>query len=547
MPRVGAMTEISPQPAPARVRLWPALVVLAATSLLLAAIWLPADAPRGMRVVPTMIVGGIALLLLVGWFLCLSRLPPFARKVGLGVLVVTGIVVAGLVRIDGWDGDMFPLLAWRWTPTAEERFRQSRAARPAADAAEETNADVAEGESAAAEAADSDFPQFLGPRRLGVVEGIVLETDWEAHPPRELWRQPIGLGWSGFAVVGRRAVTQEQRDTQEVVVCYDLETGAELWVHAEEARFREALGGDGPRATPTIHNGLVYTQGATGLLTCLDLATGERRWSTNILADNGSSNISWGMSASPLVAGRSIVVSPGVNGGGKPGTSLAAYDLQTGAPVWAAGEGKAAYASPQLTGDGRTILMFNGPGLTAHDAVDGRVLWSHPWTNLQQINCAQPLVLSDYGYDGGNAAGMQVLVSSGYGQGTALLEVEDGGVREVWTTTRLKAKFSNMVVHGGFVYGLDEGLLICLDLADGAPLWKGSRYGHGQLLLVGDVLLIQSEPGDVVLVEASPDDEVELARYPALSDKTWNNPTLTGRRLLLRNDREAVCLELPVK
>ncbi len=116
----------------------------------------------------------------------------------------------------------------------------------------------------------------------------------------------------------------------------------------------------------------------------------------------------------------------------------------------------------------------------------------------------------------------------------------------LWESTRLKAKFANLVVHGGFVYGLDDGVLACVDPADGQRKWRSGRYGHGQVMLVEDLLVVQTEDGELVLVEPSPEGLHEIARIPVFGQKTWNPPALAGRHLLLRNDLEAAVYEMPI-
>ena len=245
----------------------------------------------------------------------------------------------------------------------------------------------------------------------------------------------------------------------------------------------------------------------------------------------------WGISCSPLVAGDLVVVSAG----GPDERSLVAYHRQSGEFVWGAGGDPAGFSSPQLvTLAGREqILIFNNHNIVAHNPQDGAILWSQPWDRVECI--ANPLPLP----------GDQVLVSSGYGAGAKLFQVTatpagDLTSEIVWESKRLKAKFANMAYHNGFVYGLDDGILVCLDPTDGKRRWKRGRYGHGQLILVDDVLLITSEKGEVLLVEATPDKHIELAQMTVFDDKTWNPPTLAAPYLLVRNDSEAACYELPL-
>ena len=192
----------------------------------------------------------------------------------------------------------------------------------------------------------------------------------EPSPPKTIWRQPIGLGWSAFAVSGRHAVTQEQRREDELIVCYELQTGHALWAHTNHVRFSEMLGGDGPRATPTIHRGLVYAMGASGILDCLDEATGRLIWTRDVLRENHLSNLTWGKSCSPLLAHDLVVVT----GGEQREKTLLAYEAATGKSVWQAGRDRASYCSPLLASvAGREqILMVNGHSVTGHDPRVGK-------------------------------------------------------------------------------------------------------------------------------------------------------------------------------
>ncbi len=401
------------------------------------------------------------------------------------------------------------------------------------------------GENVAAGAADltrttpHDFPQFLGPERRAVVRGVRLARDWVSTPPRLVWRRPVGEGWSGFAVVGAYAITQEQRGDYESVTCYRLADGARVWLHADRERFGNSMNGIGPRATPTVAGGRVYAVGATGLLNCLDGATGKQLWSVNILEDNGGASISHGVCGSPLVVDDLVVVCPT----GREGVSLAAYHRETGQRVWQGGENQASYASPLLAelAGVRQILLHNTAGVAGHDVATGRVLWRFPWTNGEEINCGMPIVNVPQ-------PGM-VFAATGYGQGSTVWKVADPEPEQVWQGRQMKAKFTTAVEHQGHAYGLDDGYLACVDLKTGRAKWKERRfrYKHGQVLLVGDLLLIQAEDGDVCLVEATPEGHRELGSFPALDGKTWNNPALAGRFLLVRNAKEAACFELPTE
>jgi outer membrane protein assembly factor BamB len=389
---------------------------------------------------------------------------------------------------------------------------------------------------------EDEFTQFGGPHRNAVLAGPKLARDWSKHPWSAHWKIDVGEGWSGFAVVGQAAITQEQRGDYECVVCYDLNTGQEAWVHADETRYRSALGGNGPRGTPTVFGKSVYTIGAKGTLNCLAANTGEKIWQTNIQEDHHAGALLHGVCGSPLATAEYVIVCPT----GEDGLSLAAYDRHDGKLVWSKGQARASYSSPMLVDVAGVpqILLFNSDGLTAHDPETGDVLWHFPWHNGEGIAASQPLLIP------GKAD--QILITTGYDKGSTLIRARhnsDGSwaaPEQLWEARTMKTKFTTAVAYQDHVYGLDNGILQCIDLKDGSSKWKQGRYGHGQLLLVGDLLLIQAEGGDVVLVEANPGKLVELARRPALSGKTWTNPTLAGRYFLTRNDHEAACYELPL-
>lgn len=511
-----------------RIRWLPAVIIVALTILAIILLWSVDAAHRQSRVLHTVLVLMLSFLLMLLWLLFFSRLRWRVRLLAFGSVVLIILLSTMLFRVKGFSGDLVPLLEWRWGERAGESLTGRVPTTPGVFS--------------------KDYPQFLGPDRNGMVQGIKLARDWSERPPQLLWRQPIGAGWSAFAVVGSLAITQEQRGEYEMVVCYDLMSGREQWTHSDHDRYEATPAGVGPRATPTIVEDRVYTLGATGILNCLDLGTGERIWSEDILYDNDAELASWGISGSPLVLADLVVVSAG----GQEGKSLVAYHKDTGERVWSGGSSPAGYSSPLITtlAGAPQILIFNYGSVVAHDPSDGQVLWQHPWPNTTEC-IAQPVPLP----------GDRLFVSSGYGIGCKLFQIARDADNQltaalVWETPRLKAKFTNVVHRDGYIYGLDDGVLVCLDLADGQRKWKRGRYGHGQIILVNDpdgvknqsgLLLVSAESGDVLLVEVNPNESKELARFPALASKTWNNPALAGQYLLVRNDREAACYELPLE
>ncbi len=498
------------------------------------------------------IIWPLSVFLLLLWWTFWSRLSWRIRSSGLFAIAVSFGLFVLVFRFDEFDGAMTPKFSFRWRPTAvsrAEQFFKERGKRPvvadndSADAQQpvEPKLDEAPADRSLA-ATDEDNPQYLGKNRDGIVVSAALRTDWDLKPPKQLWRHPIGLGWGSFAVIDQRAWTLEQRGPEELVVCYDVETGEERWRHSDSVRFESVQGGNGPRSTPTIHVGKCYSLGATGILNCLDALTGSAIWSRNILDDGGSTNLPWGQAGSPLIVDDLVIVSPGSNDKASKAKNSAviAYRRDTGEKVWAAGNHIGSYAAPHLAilNGVQQILVFDGLGLTALSPEDGKVLWHFEWTNTPQVNAAQPMIVDDH----------SVLIGSGYGLGSALIAVtgtpSSWKAQDVWKSKQFKLKFDSAVRRGDFVYGLDEGLLTCLSLKDGKRIWKQGRYGYGQMLLADDKLLILSEDGDAVLVPASPEPPRELARFRAIEGKTWNNPVLARGRLLVRNAEEAACYDL---
>jgi outer membrane protein assembly factor BamB len=395
----------------------------------------------------------------------------------------------------------------------------------------------AHGETSGGQArADGSWPDFRGPDRDGRYQGGRIRTAWPRQGLPQLWKQPIGLGYASFVVADGRAFTIEQRRRQEVVSAYDVETGRELWTHGWDGEFIESMGGDGPRATPTYHDGRIYALGALGEFRCLDARTGALVWRRDILADNGATNLIWGMAGAPLVVDDTVIVLPG----GPRGKSVAAYDRQTGAPVWTALDDPQAYVSPMLvTLRGvRQILVVSASRAMGLAVENGRLLWEYPWSNYNGITVAQPLLLGDD----------RVFLSAGYGRGAAAFEViregEAFSTRTLWQNTRMKNKFTSSVLHQGYIYGLDEAILACLDATTGELKWKAGRYGYGQVMLAGDHLIVLAEDGDVALVKATPEKHEELARFTAISGKTWNHPVIAEGRLIVRNLREMAAFEI---
>jgi outer membrane protein assembly factor BamB len=487
------------------------------------------------------------------WFVWLSPYTFATRRTIFAIPFGFAALAMATFRYEGVDGYMKPIFVPRWVRPHEATLAQNSAPVTVAPKVE-PGASETPSPPPAARTIDlktetpHDFPQFLGPQRNNLLPDTQLASDWKETPPREVWKRDIGPGWSGFAVRNGFAVTLEQRGDDEWVTCYDIATGELVWHHAAPGRHTEAVGGLGPRSTPAIDGGLVFVQGGTGLVRCLDGASGQLVWQDDLLERYGLTQadseaaVKWGRAGSPLVAGELVIVPAG--GKGANIRTLIAYHKESGQIAWEAGEDQISYASPVLatiSGE-HQIIYVSEKQVAGYDLNGGQQLWQYAWPSHSNIdaNVSQGIPLPDD----------RVLVSKGYGVGAALLQLKKVGeqlqVDPLWESRRvLKTKYTNATVIAGFAYALNDGVLECVAVETGERSWRGGRYGHGQLLGVGDKLLVLGEDGDLMLVAADPQKFRQLGKIEALTGISWNNLCLSGKHLLIRNGKQAACYELP--
>jgi outer membrane protein assembly factor BamB len=459
------------------------------------------------------------------------------------------LATLGIVLLSGVYFQAFK--AWRNSGTNEAQFtaleqhraqQQAQAAQSSTTAAPQSAAVAGQSpvpgqpgvpgastDAAAAHATRNYWTNFRGPNRDGRYDEMAVLTSWPASGLTPIWKQPIGVGYSSFVIADGRAYTIEQRRRQEVVAAYDVATGRELWTQGWSAEFNDETG-DGPRATPTWDDGRIYALGATGELRCLDAKTGVVAWRRNILSENGASNLQWAMAASPLIVDDKVIVLPG----GPAGKSVVAYNKLSGAPVWKSQGDPQAYVSPMLLtlAGRRQIVVVSSSRVLGLVPEDGSLLWSYPWDTDMGINVSQPIQVDKNRF----------FISAGYGKGAALVEVSGSGnnfsAKTLWENINMKNKFNSSVLHEGHIYGLDEGILSCLDVSTGTRKWKGGRYGYGQVILASGHLIITSDTGELALVKATPDQYTEVARFKALDGQTWNYPAIANGKLLVRNSTQ---------
>ena len=473
----------------------------------------------------------LAWVLLAVWLFFFSIFP-FKLRMALLALAVAYVALIDDIQLDSYRR---PILHHRWQshPTDElAKFLDEQPPEP--DSGLDLTVDPV-----------NDFPRFRGLRGDGIaVPTALFDLKWaDDKPPREKWRHPCGGGFAGFAVAGNGAVTLEQREADEAVVCYDRATGVQRWAYAYPASFRD-ISGHGPRATPTVADGRVYSHGATGQVVCVDGKTGKPIWSRNCLDDAKAKRVAWGMTSSPLVVDGLVIVNAGIDAKANAGKAVLAYRASDGEIAWASGTHPAAYSSALVAtlAGRRQIVLFDDAGLGGYALEDGAELWRFPWPSLTDGNVSQPLVLERD----------RVFIASETGKGCAMLRVKRKGdgfeAEELWANNNLCSRYSNPIRMGNAIYGLSSGYLVCLDIETGKRHWRSRHcYRNGQLLGVAGTVLVQDEGGEIVSVAADPKKQTILARFRAFDARTWNTPALAGRCLYLRTQTEMACYELPLR
>lgn len=409
------------------------------------------------------------------------------------------------------------------------------------------NLQAAKLEGEAEPTAEKDWPQWRGPRRDGISRETGLNLDWKTTPPPVLWKKPVKGGYSSPAVANGKVYVSDRDGKNERVLCFDAETGEELWVFSYPCDYGNLEYGAGPRATPTVHDGRLYTLGATGVFLCLEADPADREpkvlWRHDLMDELDSEPPRWGVASSPLIEKDLVIVMPG-----GPNGSVTAYDRDSGKLVWKSLGDVGGYSSPMAcTAAGiRQIICLTGEAVHGLKPEDGSVLWSYPWVTTFEGNIATPIVAGNY-----------VFISSSYNKGCALLEIlKDGNklrVEPVYVKANklMRNHISTCILHDGFLYGFDvntnnnAAFLKCVDLRRGEERWSDRSLAKGALIFADGCLIIQTEDGQLAVVEATPEGFRTRGEMKIFdSYQTWATPALVNGRLYVRDGKWLQCLDL---
>ena len=386
----------------------------------------------------------------------------------------------------------------------------------------------------------ADWPQLHGTARDGHSAETKLNWIWPKDGPKVLWKLDIGTGWAGPVVAGDRLIVFHRLENEEVVQCLDPATGKEKWKHAYRTKYTDDFGfDDGPRATPTIAGTRVFTLGANGDFSAVELATGKELWHRNLLEDYRASKGFFGAACSPLVMGDKVLV----NVGGK-GAGVVAFGAADGKEVWKATSDAASYSSPVAAEiDGKPAAVFlTRIGLRVLDPADGKSLYDFPFRprDANSVQAATPLVWKD-----------EIFLTASYATGGVLLSAKKGEVAEIWSNDKsLSSQYNTPVRVGDYLYGThgrsDVGTaqLRCVEWKSGAVKWSEAKFGVATMIAVDGGVLALTEGGDLVRFDASPDGYKERARATILTKPTRAAPALADGRFFARDGKQLVCVSL---
>ena len=385
-----------------------------------------------------------------------------------------------------------------------------------------------------------EWPQFLGPSRNGVYAGAPLNTVWPKEGPPVVWKMNVGQGFSSPVVAKGRLILFHRIQNQEVAECFDARNGKKIWTFSYPTNYRDDFGFDeGPRGTPSIAGGRVYTFGAEGVLHCLDFETGKNLWSVETHPKFHVRKGFFGAACSPLVEGDRVIL----NIGGADQAGIVAFDAKSGKVLWKATGDEASYSSPVAAtiAGSRYLFCFTRAGLTVIEPSEGKVISQFPWRsrNNASVNAAVPLVV-----------GNQIFLSASYGTGAVLLEWADRNFKKIWTSDEILSNhYASSVFANGYLFGFHGRQeygpsLRSVEWKTGKISWNVEDFKAGTVTLANDLLLIMKEGGELVIAPASAKEFRIVARSKVLSPPVRAYPAVAEGFLYVRNEKTLVCLDL---
>jgi outer membrane protein assembly factor BamB len=378
-----------------------------------------------------------------------------------------------------------------------------------------------------------DWPQLLGPARNGVYTGP------GRTPAGEVWKKPVGSGFSGPVVAQGKLLVFHRQGNREILEAWNPATGARIWTYSYPTNYRDDFGFDeGPRAVPLVNEGKVYTHGAEGQLHAVTLADGKKVWSEDTMNRFSVRKGYFGAACSPVIEGNLLML----NVGGK-GAGVVAFDKNSGKIMWSLTDDEASYSSPLVATVGglKRALFFTRAGLVDVDPAAGKVRHQFPWRSrsMASVNAAMPVVAGDI-----------VFLSASYGTGAVALEVKGANYRKLWSNDdSLSNHYATSVHLNGYLYGFhgrqEEGQeLRCIDARTGKVQWAVGGMRAGTVALAGDTLMVLREDGELQVAKADPKQYKPLSKHALLAGTVRAYPAFADGRMYLRNEDTMVCVRL---
>jgi len=381
----------------------------------------------------------------------------------------------------------------------------------------------------------SGWSKFRGPDGNGISKETGLLKEWPENGPKEIWRKPIGTGFSGMNCSENKLYTMDSNNSAEFLLCLNPENGEEIWRTEIDSLFKNSFG-DGPRATPTIDGKTVYAISSWGKLVAANKSDGKIQWQVDLKDKFDMQELQywWGFSMSPFIDGDMLLLQVG----GSDNKSIVALNKNNGETIWTTHSDVQAYSTPTAIdfNGARQFIVVSGNHVVSVSP-DGSENWKYPWEG-SIIKVAKPIFIPPD----------KIFVSAAYDIGAVLLKMKPGSdsteVSEVWKSKVMSNHFNSSVLIGGFLYGFDNGTLKCVKAESGEQTWAKRRLGKGSLIYADGNLIVLGERGQLVLLEANSDEYIEKGRTQVLKGKTWTSPTLDNGKLYLRHQKEIVCLDL---